>query len=55
MESNDHDSDCVITDEIENRGEVLMINDKEPFLKRCKREYEQGFRIKTIPGDSYYV
>ena len=40
-----------ITDVIESRKIVLKINDKEPFLKRCKIEYEKGFRIKSIPGD----
>ena len=55
MESNDSDSDCIIIDVIENRGKVLMINDEEPFLKRCKLEYEEGFGIKNIPGNGHCI
>ena len=51
MESDDSDSDFIITDVIESRGKVLNINDEEPFLKRCKLEYEESFRIKSIPGN----
>ena len=52
MESNDSDSDCIITDIIGSREKVLKINDEESFLKRCKFEYE-GFRIKNIPGNGH--
>ena len=54
MESNDSDSDCIITDVIESRGKVLKINEEEPFLKRCKLEYE-GFSIKSIRGDGHCI
>ena len=54
MESNDSDSDCIITDIIGSREKVLKINDEESFLKRCKFEYE-GFRIKNIPGNGHYI
>ena len=49
MESNDSDSDCIITDVVESRGKVLKINEKESFLERCQLECE-GFSIKSIPG-----
>ena len=55
MESNDSDSDCIITDVIESRGKVLKVNDEEPFLKRCKLEYEECFRIKSIRGDGHCI
>ena len=55
MESNDSDSDCIITDVIENRGKVLKISEEEPFLKRCKLEYEEGFSIKSIRGDGHCI
>ena len=55
MESNGSDSDCIITDVIESRGNVLKINDKEPSLERCKLEYEEGFRIKSILGDGHRI
>ena len=54
MESNDSDSDCIITDVIESRGKVLKINEDEPFLKRCKLENE-GFSIKSIRGDGHCI
>ena len=53
MESNDSDSDCIITDVIESRGKVLKINEEEPFLKRCKIEFEEGFSFKSIRGDGH--
>ena len=55
IESNDSDSDCIITDVIESRGKVLKINEEEPFLKRCKLEYEEGFSIKSIHGDGHCI
>ena len=55
MESNDSDSDCIVTSVIESREKVLKINDEESFLKRCKLEYEEGFRIKNIPGNGHYI
>ena len=55
MESNEYDSDCVITDVIESREKAAMIIGEEPFLKRCKLEYEKGFRIKTIPEDGHCI
>ena len=55
MESNDSDSDCIITDVIESRGKVLKVNDEEPFLKRCKLEYEECFRIKSIRGGGHCI
>ena len=55
MESNDSDSDCIITDVIESRGKVLKINEEEPFLKRCKIEYEEGFSFKSIRGDGHCI
>lgn len=55
MESNNYDSDCVITDVVESREMVLMINDEEPILKRSKLEYKKGFCIKTIPGNGYCI
>ena len=54
MESNDSESDCIITDVIESRGKVSKINEEEPFLKRCKLEYE-GFSIKSIRGDGHCI
>ena len=54
MESNDSGSGCIITDVIENWERVLKINVKEPFLKRCKFEYEV-FLIKSIPGDGHCI
>ena len=54
MESNDSDSSCIITDVIENWERVLKITVKEPFLKKCKLEYE-GFRIMSIPGDGHCI
>ena len=54
MESNDSESDCIITDVIESRGKVLKINEEEPFLKRCELEYE-GFSIKSIRGDGHCI
>ena len=54
MESNDSDSDCIITDVMESRGNVLKINEDEPFLKRCKLENE-GFSIKSIRGDGHCI
>ena len=38
---------------LECRGKVLKINEEEPFLKRCKLEYEEGFSIKSIRGDRH--
>ena len=55
MESSDSDSDCITTDVIESREKVLKINDEEPFLKRCKLEYEAGFRIKNILGNGHCI
>ena len=55
MESNDSDSDCIVTSVIESREKVLKINDEESFLKRCKLEYEEGFRIKNIPGNGQCI
>ena len=54
MESNDSDGDCIITHIIESREKVLKINDEEPFLKRCKLEYE-GFCIKNIPRNGHCI
>ena len=39
---------------LESRGKVLKINEEEPFLKRCKLEYE-GFSIKSIRGDGHCI
>ena len=52
MESNDSDSDCIITDVVESRGKVIKINEKEPFLERCQFAYE-SFSIKSICGDGH--
>ena len=51
MESNDSGSDCVIIDVIESSENILKVNDEEIFLKRCEHVYEEGFRIKSIPGN----
>ena len=55
MESHDCGSDCVITAVTDSRGNVLMINDEQNFLKRCKLKYEEGFHIKAIPGDDHCI
>ena len=55
MESNDSDSDCIITDVMESRGNALKINEEEPFLKRCKIEYEESFSFKSIRGDGHCI
>ena len=55
MESNDSDSDCIITDVIESTEKALKINDEEPFLKGCKLENEESFRIKNIPGNGHCI
>ena len=55
MESNDSDGNCIITYVIESREKVSKINDEEPFLKRCKLEYEEGLRIKNIPGNGHCI
>ena len=55
MESNDSDSNCIVTDVIESREKVLKINDEEPFLKRCKLEYEEGFRIENFLGNGHCI
>ena len=52
MESNDSDSDCIITNVVESRGKVLKINEKELFLERCQLECE-GSSIKSIRGDGH--
>ena len=55
IESNDSDGNCIITYVIESREKVSKINDEEPFLKRCKLEYEEGLRIKNIPGNGHCI
>ena len=40
---------------LESRGKVLKINEEEPFLKRCKIEYEEGFSFKSIRGDGHCI
>ena len=55
MESNDFDSDCIVTDLIKSREKISMINVKEPVLKRCKLGYEEGFHIKTIPANDHCI
>ena len=44
MESNDFDSDCIVTDLIKSRKKISMINDKE-----------QGFHMKTIPANGHCI
>ena len=45
MELNDYNSYCVISNIKESRENVLIINDREALLKRCKSEYKESFPI----------
>ena len=49
-ESNDTDSNCIITNIIESRGRVLKINEEEPFLKDVNLNMKKVSASRVFAG-----
>lgn len=57
MESSDSD-DCIITNFFGGKDEILIVDDGEPLLKKCKIEKDIGavnLDLEIVPGDGHCI